>query len=58
MGYTFWTVHYPAAYSPGVAAPCEEIAADPSTAALYTARANVVAGRKDQRRHSTHPTDS
>ena len=30
------------AYSPGVAAPCEEIAADPSTAALYTARANLV----------------
>ena len=31
------------AYSPGVAAPCEEIAADPSTAALYTARGNLVA---------------
>ncbi len=31
------------AYSPGVAAPCEEIAADPSTAAYYTARANLVA---------------
>ncbi len=31
------------AYSPGVAAPCEEIAKDPSTAALYTARANTVA---------------
>lgn len=31
------------AYSPGVAAPCEEIAADPNTAALYTARGNLVA---------------
>ncbi len=31
------------AYSPGVAAPCLEIARDPSTAALYTARANMVA---------------
>jgi len=31
------------AYSPGVAAPCEEIARDPSTAARYTARGNLVA---------------
>ncbi|WP_417685331.1 NADP-dependent malic enzyme [Roseibium sp.] len=31
------------AYSPGVAAPCEEIAADPSKAADYTARGNLVA---------------
>ena len=31
------------AYSPGVAAPCEEIAKDPKTAALYTSRANLVA---------------
>ncbi len=31
------------AYSPGVAAACEEIARDPATAALYTARANLVA---------------
>ena len=31
------------AYSPGVAAPCEEIARDPSLAARYTARANLVA---------------
>ncbi|MDI1228458.1 MAG: NADP-dependent malic enzyme [bacterium] len=31
------------AYSPGVAAPCLEIAADPSTASLYTARGNLVA---------------
>ncbi len=31
------------AYSPGVAVPCEEIAADPSTAAEYTIRANLVA---------------
>ncbi len=31
------------AYSPGVAYACEEIAADPSTAALYTGRANLVA---------------
>ena len=31
------------AYSPGVAAACEEIERDPSTAALYTARANLVA---------------
>jgi malate dehydrogenase (oxaloacetate-decarboxylating)(NADP+) len=31
------------AYSPGVAAPCEEIAADPSKAAEYTARGNLVA---------------
>ncbi len=31
------------AYSPGVAAPCEEIQRDPSTAAKYTARGNLVA---------------
>ena len=31
------------AYSPGVAVPCEEIAADPSKAALYTSRGNMVA---------------
>ncbi|MBP6261600.1 MAG: NADP-dependent malic enzyme [Chromatiaceae bacterium] len=31
------------AYSPGVAAACEEIAADPLAAALYTSRANLVA---------------
>lgn len=31
------------AYSPGVAAPCEEIAADPEAAARYTSRANLVA---------------
>ncbi|MFP5430084.1 MAG: NADP-dependent malic enzyme [Gammaproteobacteria bacterium] len=31
------------AYSPGVAAPCEEIERDPSTAAKYTARGNLVA---------------
>ena len=31
------------AYSPGVAAPCEEIEKDPSTASLYTARGNLVA---------------
>ena len=31
------------AYSPGVAAACEEIVADPATAALYTSRANLVA---------------
>jgi len=31
------------AYSPGVAAACEEIRRDPGTAALYTARANLVA---------------
>ena len=31
------------AYSPGVAAPCEEIAADPAKAADYTARGNLVA---------------
>ncbi|RMX04198.1 NADP-dependent malic enzyme [Corticibacter populi] len=30
------------AYSPGVAVPCEEIQRDPSTAARYTARANLV----------------
>jgi malate dehydrogenase (oxaloacetate-decarboxylating)(NADP+) len=30
------------AYSPGVAAACEAIVADPKTAALYTARANLV----------------
>ncbi|MFD1695235.1 NADP-dependent malic enzyme [Roseibium aestuarii] len=30
------------AYSPGVAAPCEEIARDPSKAADYTARGNLV----------------
>lgn len=31
------------AYSPGVAAPCEHIAEDPSTVAKYTSRANLVA---------------
>ena len=31
------------AYSPGVAYACEEIAADPATAADYTSRANLVA---------------
>ncbi|SHI92454.1 NADP-dependent malic enzyme [Cycloclasticus pugetii] len=31
------------AYSPGVAEPCLEIAKDPSSAALYTARSNLVA---------------
>ena len=31
------------AYSPGVAAACDEIVRDPSTAALYTSRANLVA---------------
>ncbi len=31
------------AYSPGVAAPCLAIAADPSMAALYTSRSNLVA---------------
>ncbi|MBU0751875.1 MAG: NADP-dependent malic enzyme [Gammaproteobacteria bacterium] len=31
------------AYSPGVAAACEEIVRDPGTAALYTSRANLVA---------------
>ena len=31
------------AYSPGVAAPCEEIAKDPTAAFKYTARGNLVA---------------
>ena len=31
------------AYSPGVAAPCEEIAADPAAAFKYTSRGNLVA---------------
>lgn len=31
------------AYSPGVAYPCEEIAADPAAAALYTMRSHTVA---------------
>ena len=31
------------AYSPGVAAACEEIAADPSHAFRYTSRGNLVA---------------
>lgn len=31
------------AYSPGVAAPCEEIVADPTAAYKYTARGNLVA---------------
>jgi malate dehydrogenase (oxaloacetate-decarboxylating)(NADP+) len=31
------------AYSPGVAAACEEIAADPAQAVRYTARGNLVA---------------
>src|ERR687893_1210730 len=32
------------AYSPGVAAPCEAIAADPAQAANLTSRQNLVAG--------------
>ena len=31
------------AYSPGVAAPCEEIVKDPNNAFKYTARGNLVA---------------
>ncbi|HEX5390916.1 MAG TPA: NADP-dependent malic enzyme, partial [Burkholderiaceae bacterium] len=31
------------AYSPGVAAPCEEIVADPANAFKYTSRGNLVA---------------
>ncbi len=31
------------AYSPGVAAPCEEIVADPANAFRYTGRGNLVA---------------
>ncbi|MBK8083367.1 MAG: NADP-dependent malic enzyme [Devosia sp.] len=31
------------AYSPGVAAPCEEIASDPDTVTKYTSRGNLVA---------------
>ena len=31
------------AYSPGVAAPCEEIATDPETVFKYTSRGNLVA---------------
>ncbi len=31
------------AYSPGVAAVCDEIARDPASAVLYTARANLIA---------------
>ncbi|HZT62569.1 MAG TPA: NADP-dependent malic enzyme, partial [Burkholderiales bacterium] len=31
------------AYSPGVAAACEEIRRDPATAVLYTSRANLIA---------------
>ena len=31
------------AYSPGVAAPCEEIAKDPANAFKYTSRGNLVA---------------
>src|SRR6185503_3280256 len=31
------------AYSPGVAAACEEIKRDPATAVLYTSRANLIA---------------
>ena len=31
------------AYSPGVAAACDEIKRDPSSAVLYTARANLIA---------------
>ncbi len=31
------------AYSPGVAAPCEEIVKDPNNAYKYTARGNLVA---------------
>ena len=32
------------AYTPGVADPCREIAADPDRVDLYTARRNLVAG--------------
>jgi malate dehydrogenase (oxaloacetate-decarboxylating)(NADP+) len=31
------------AYSPGVAAPCEEIVSDPNNAFKYTSRGNLVA---------------
>src|SRR5437867_7804617 len=31
------------AYSPGVAAACEEIVRDPATAVLYTSRSNLIA---------------
>src|SRR5512142_1579576 len=31
------------AYSPGVAAACDEIVRDPSTASMYTSRGNLVA---------------
>jgi malate dehydrogenase (oxaloacetate-decarboxylating)(NADP+) len=31
------------AYSPGVAAACDEIVRDPTTASLYTSRGNLVA---------------
>ena len=34
------------AYSPGVAAACDAIVEDPTTAAEYTARSNLVAVRK------------
>src|SRR5690606_6209123 len=38
-----YTTLFRSAYSPGVAAPCEEIAADPLTVARYTSRQNLVA---------------
>jgi malate dehydrogenase (oxaloacetate-decarboxylating)(NADP+) len=48
------------AYSPGVAAPCEEIAKDPNAAFRYTNRGNLVAvitngtDRKSTRLNSSH----
>jgi malate dehydrogenase (oxaloacetate-decarboxylating)(NADP+) len=38
------------AYSPGVAAPCEEIVKDPNNAFKYTSRGNLVAGNYQRNR--------
>ena len=47
------------AYTPGVAAPCEEIARDPNAAFKYTSKGNLVAvvtngDRKSTRLNSSH----
>ena len=45
------------AYSPGVAAACEEIVADPANAFRYTSRGNDIANRRDILTGSTNGLD-
>ena len=46
------------AYSPGVAAACEEIVADPANAYRYTAKGNLVAVSPTARRCSVWATSA